>query len=214
MSIVFQCQKCQELMRVPEGTQGSDTDCPLCGHRMSIPSSTESPSQPPPPPAAGFATPADHAEPSPPPPSTNPYAEDYQARSANPYAPSSADVNRADSQAEVQARLQLPAIFVLVTSIILFLMCAFALLGGIFAVIENGLNEEILPLVMVSGIALCQLLAIWGSICMLRLRNYKIAFVGSIAGATGGVLCCLLPSAFSIWALVVLVSQDAKRFFT
>ena len=87
------------------------------------------------------------------------------------------------------------------------------LLGGILAAIENGLNEEIFPLVMVLGIALYQLLAIWGSICMLRLRNYKMAFAGSIAGVVGGVICCFFPSAFSIWALVVLVSQDTKRFF-
>lgn len=214
MTIVFKCERCQQLMRVPEGTEGSDADCPSCGYRMTIPSGMGSAAELPP--TAGFAAPAatpppPPSAPTPPPTLANPYAEDVQSSSTNPYAPS---YNRADSPADVQARLQLPAIFVLITSIILFLLCALSLLGGIMAVIENGLNEEIFPLVFVSGIALCQLLAIWGSICMLRLRNYKMAFAGSIAGAIGGLICCVVPSAFSIWALVVLVSQDAKRFFT
>ena len=59
------------------------------------------------------------------------------------------------------------------------------------------------------------IIALVGSIQLLRGRNYGLAMTGAIVTLInpGGACCCLFGIGFGIWALVVLLKPEAQAVF-
>ena len=79
---------------------------------------------------------------------------------------------------------------------------------------ENGNNgEDIGMLIGLSFWLLLNLVGVGGCICLLRMRGYVLGVAGVICSIVSGIPCCLIPVGFGIWALVVALDPDVKRFF-
>lgn len=59
------------------------------------------------------------------------------------------------------------------------------------------------------------ILALIGSINLLRGRNYGLALTGAIVTMVnpGGACCCFIGTAFGIWALVVMLKPEVQAIF-
>jgi DNA-directed RNA polymerase subunit RPC12/RpoP len=225
MSIEFYCSGCQSKLRTPDGSAGKGARCPNCGNIELVPeaSAPSAPPDPIPPVAEGFPVHGDHesAKPNsgnpfsslPQPGSDNPFAG--RQASMNPYAvrPASSYVPRVDAHT-AKNKLLAPAILLAIFNALALVFCLFGVLGFSMEVVENRLESDDVFGILVIGIGLMtSVLGLFGAICMLRMKGYGMAVAGSIGSILSGLACCLLPMGFGIWALVILMDTDVKRFF-
>ncbi len=238
MPIEFLCSECSTKLRVPDGTEGKRTQCPTCGHQLTIPgtppeSQSTSPVDPTvgspfaapspsgtagyriPPPAEGG--PAGDAPPGhlpPPGTSDNPYQAPSSVYTAAPTlwmpAANAADQVRAPAIGLLVASITGTVISVLSTALILAIV-AWAPQEFDDAVFPFELIPQLVSLVL--GVAVGTL-GIVGSISMLQLRRRGLAMAGAILMAVPCFSpCCPLGLPFGVWALVVLSDGAVQAAF-
>ncbi|MFO0904837.1 MAG: hypothetical protein U0939_17655 [Pirellulales bacterium] len=214
VAIEFPCAACQKLIRAADGAAGRRGQCPFCGAITQVPTAAPQPYAAPsytlPAPAGRPYGDAPYGSAWGNPPSTSPYAAPggigYGARNAD--------------RSMAPAKLMIPAIGILVISVLMIGWGAYSILN---------LFTSPLPLQFegkptegaVYKIAFCSLtlfsvaingVAAGGAVQMLRLRGYNAARTGAfVACIPCSVLC--LNLVFGIWAVAVLSQPDVKRLF-
>ena len=207
MPIQFQCGNCQSSLSTPDDSAGKSAECPNCGGVVPIPVKplNESPDL-----------------------SSNPYAA-----AANPFSKPQAGIGAGPSvgagnpyvagmstapkmtPARARARVQPAATAWLIISVAVALFCLLAAMGEIFNIAAGqALPEDVPVLITMSIFGLFNVFGVVGAISMLRMRNRKLAIAASICTMIGGVMCCLLPTGISVWALVVLLDSNLKPYFS
>jgi uncharacterized protein YoaH (UPF0181 family) len=109
--------------------------------------------------------------------------------------------------AEVARRaLRVPAILLIVTGVL-------SLLADMQRAVEQMMELMSSPMAYAVSI-LMALPVLAAGICMLRLRLWVLAVIGSILGIiTCSPCCCLLGPVGGIWGLITLLRSDVKPFF-
>ncbi|MBP88753.1 MAG: hypothetical protein CMJ64_18915 [Planctomycetaceae bacterium] len=196
MPIEFRCDECDHLLRTPDEAAGKKARCPSCKNIQDVPSSQ----------APLAATPAIKpfepvVTPSQPQPTDSPIsapANPFAAAAplSNPYA---APTSRTGSTRELAlAKVRIPAIILLVLSIISLLVWGLAILGLIVNIAEEGWQDDDLwPFIMVAASIVFGLVVIAGTIQMMRLKSHGFtvaAMVIAIAPITCQV-CVTFPFA-------------------
>ena len=206
---LIRCPSCNHELRLPRELFGQPVECPQCGNRFSAPAATGAPVvRPAQPNYAGFD-------------------------GSGPQLPS------------VRPSVRAPAIALVIMSIIglgfggygLFTASAIQANPKLF---EKEMTEQLDQhpdlkpdqrarmleffsaesfsgkLRMCCGIDVAtNVLALIGGICMLRMRGYSLALLGSIAALNPvNIPACLLQFPFGLWALIVLLNANARRILS
>ena len=213
MPIEFSCSQCKAILRTADDTAGKAARCPQCGNFENIPFPDQDS-------ASGELPPSRESEPefhepvkpAPERPAENPYAVQ-----PSPYAQATPDEPNWNigppARPAIRSRLMPPAITVLVLSCVTILVVGISSVGGVIAVLENGLAEDVIALILCGGVILCNGVAVAGSITMLQMRNHGLCVLGMICAILGSACCWFLTSGFAIWGLVVLMQPDVKDSF-
>ena len=205
MPIEFQCSVCQTVLRTPDGSEGKSARCPGCSNVQPIPGGPSRAPNIPEGVPVGAPTPQ------------NPYAKPTSdiAPIGNPYAPAGVTGFQGMNAARAKSRVQPAAITWLVVSILICLLLVLAIIGGIANIAtDRALPEDVVTMIVCCVMLLLALMGVLGSICMLRMRNRKLAIAGAICSMLPGLSCCFLPLGVSIWALVVLLDSEIKPYFS
>ena len=143
---------------------------------------------------------------------------------SNPYQSPYEQISNPNANASAQA----PAIALICVGAIAIVLGSLGLVGDLFMYLSGMLDQleernngpvseytQVIVRTIWGGvllIAACYVL--YGSIQMMRLRSYPIAFSAAVV-ATIPMLgpCCILGIPFGIWALVVLAKPEVKRAF-
>ena len=220
MSIEFYCSSCQSKLRTPDSSVGKGARCPNCGNIEMVPEAS-TPSRSP----VAEKSPAHVDFESAKPNSANPFSTLPQAGSPNPFAgpqasenpyahrPAAGYVPRVDAQT-AKGKLLAPGILLAIFNGLGLVFCLFAVFGFLLELAENRLEDDDIGGIIVIGVGMVvTVLGVLGAICMLRMKSYGLAVAGAISSILSGLTCCLLPMGFGIWALVILMDPDVKRFF-
>ena len=218
MPIEFDCGRCQSRLRTPDDSAGKGARCPNCGSIETIPSSSlpnETVSQ---------SNSSDFNADQLPQNAIFPELGNRKQVSSNPYAgPSPVPSGQSSPYGmgykqltlrSARQKLMAPAIVLIVWSSISLVCGSIVLVGMILDGPGNQMNGDAIGGAIVLGFFLLLTgLTLIGSISMLRMKGYVLSFVGAITAILMGLGCCLLPTGFGVWALVILVDPDVKRFF-
>ncbi len=209
MPVEFQCRECGRQLRVPDETVGKKARCPECGTIQEV--------------VAGSSPFSDAVQEIP------PKADEFPsfrpsfvpaAGGENPYQ--SPQMTGGASAASgflprevILARVQGPAIALLVTAIVsLLLMVAGSVLQIVFVFAEEGPTNEavgnigvMLVLVVFYGVMLL------GAIRMRKLKSYGLSIVAAALAMVPCSGCCMITLPIGIWALVVLLDQRVRSAF-
>ena len=131
---------------------------------------------------------------------------------------------------EIQQKVKLPAIGLLIAGIINGLFAFVLLIAGVFRAIAfyNGLQQ--LPtneaerigfyIGTIGGYAIVLItllvspIIIFGAIQMMRGKKYRLSKAAAVLAIIPFTACCMLIGApFGIWAFIVLNQDDVKAFF-
>lgn len=213
-SIQFSCNGCKRKLRVKSELAGRTAKC-SCGAKFQVPipvqfeeeafvaTAVEAFDDPLASSTPSFATPSSHWE-TPPAPAANPYA-----------APRSKV-----GGSNLKRQLLFPAIILLIFALftLLSLMVSMPQQVADIQATDTTTPEgagrmvgQIVGLLIVLG---GSAFTIWGSICMMRLKNYNVAFASSIVA----IVPCLSPCfvggiPFGIWSLVLLLKPALHKMF-
>lgn len=209
MPIEFSCGNCQSKLRTPDDTAGKAARCPNCGNLEAIPDIPNSDF-----PTASPVVPTQVSSAKPVP---NPFGvRPDQQNESSPYAaPAYAgqQAYRVVNRQTARNKLMPAVITLLVLNSIGILLVMMAMLGGFMSLAENGNNSEDIGLLIVCGFwALFHFIGLVGCISILRMRSYWLGMTGIICSIIAGIPCCFAPTGFGIWALVVILDSDVKRF--
>ncbi|MEX2358973.1 MAG: hypothetical protein WEE51_11655 [Pirellulaceae bacterium] len=243
MPFQFECTRCREDIKVPDGTGGKKTRCPHCQAVIEIPMRQVAEPQPTPhqDPLADLQP--EHSRepaPSPPPmrpvsrgeperaageiPQRNPFGETFQEpQEENPYAtpsfkPKGGDASGSFLQrdpAEARQKLLIPSVIALVVIVGSVLMVGLLVFGGVILVIE-GDDEGVATLTMMSVFLALQMPALIGILSATFRWNYTLAWVGficSLVPCTNACAGSVLPIAVAIWGMVVLSDPAVRQQF-
>lgn len=207
MPIEFQCTRCREAIRVPDGAEGKRTKCPQCQDIQTVPGESfiaaQTPSKP---------------------ETDNPFKD--QAEASNPYvsphasSPPTAPQTSRESRAAARARLYTPVVICQVM-MLLMLLVVFLWAGFAFYIITDipnaaGGAAEPWYLVVVAIAIFFQtgliVIGLYGLRHAANLQSVAWAWVGLVVTAFIG-LNCLLLLPFAIWGMVVLADADVKKAF-
>jgi DNA-directed RNA polymerase subunit RPC12/RpoP len=213
MAIEFRCATCNALLRVPDDRAGKLVRCPHCqGVMMAV--ATE-------PTAAG---------------APNPFA-DLSPVETNPYAapkPGGFDFGQppayvSASQASVKARLQGPAIGMIVAAALGIAMWVFTLVVNMATGPENvqlppaqneaeRMGQQVGYWMGSTGAPIfatvLMLVILYGAWKMMRAESYGWAMTAAILSLFPCTGCCILGAPFGIWALVVLNDASVRACFS
>jgi hypothetical protein len=146
--------------------------------------------------------------------SSNPFSDQPES---NPYA-SPTPLTGYGSSANP---LMIPAIFLLVLSLLFVLLILASLPGQIIRLraidtsTPEGVGELIGSIVPLALWPLMNLAIALGAISMIRLQSYRSAFTAAILAVIPVCSpCFLLGIPFGIWALVLLSRPDVRQRFT
>jgi hypothetical protein len=89
-----------------------------------------------------------------------------------------------------------------------FLVAIFVLAGG--SASTSG-SEPAAVFYFTAGVA--AVVAILGGIAMMNMRNYTLAFIGSIAAMYGACVCLLSGVGIGIWCVIVLSKAEVRDAF-
>ena len=204
MPIEFQCEHCETVLRTPDDSAGKSARCPRCGNVQPIPDGR-----------SDIRPGRDARVPVGLPAQQNPYAgPNVDARpTGNPYASGVGYTTTGPSTAK--ARVLPAAITLLVVSSLVSLLWLLGILGGVITMATEGVTTEdiVAMFVFVVGFVL-SLMGVVISVFMLRMSNRKLAIAGAICSMVPNIACCGLPVGVSVWALIVLLNQEIKPFFS
>jgi hypothetical protein len=157
------------------------------------------------------------------------FAEALAAAGASPPPPPAAGLGGGSAgPGEIRARVQGPAIGLIVTggiSLVLYLFSLFAhLLGWTFAQPASTGNPEIDRVIgLFSGgvgavvdllAMVLSVLILVGGLRMLHLKNYPLCVVAAVVALVPCISpCCCLGLPIGIWALVILLKPEVKALF-
>jgi hypothetical protein len=130
----------------------------------------------------------------------------------------------ADPQRQMDPRMQpprrdpysLPAIFLIVFSVLALLMAAVYMVSTVLGLVVGGgvaAGELVISLIFFTFAAVSHLATLIGSFHMLRRRRLDLAKIGAIAAFYPCGFCGFLQIPFAIWALVVLHQSTAPADF-
>jgi hypothetical protein len=221
MPIEFFCQTCHVKMRTPDDAAGKLVRCPKCGQLGRVPTAR---------PIGGSEesiqdfVPAEGDAAKPQPPfgisGSQPATEVSQSlNSSNPFStpvadrhPSYAPYRQARSVS--QQNLFIPGVFLFISGAIPLALSLFFTIAFMVEMIDRGPGiEDVIRLIITSLAGLLALLTSLGGIAMIRRRGYRVALAGSISALLLGAFCCFFPTAFGVWALVVLLSNNCPSVF-
>ncbi len=218
MPIEFNCSGCGKLLRVPDEFAGRQARCPHCGGVSQAPEA-----------AAPMSEPTAWA-----PPSNPPNEHGSQASGAtgdpSPYQSPLADETAAPVVSRaVAAKVEAPAIAMIVVGGLDILICLVGVLGVVFqfAILNNalpgggppqmpfapklGVGINLVSIVLSVGISVFMLYA---GLQMRKLQNHGLSVAAAILAIVpcfGG--CCLWDIPIGIWALVILLQNDVVEAF-
>lgn len=198
MAINVQCPNCNRTLGVPDNLIGKKVKCPSC---QTIFTAEEPGASPPPPPP--------------------PMEEEAPARPSRRRERADEDGERRSDGgvAAIRAKVNAPAIALLVQAILGIVACLIGTCSGIVQANGQGVDKDVVPILYASScisflsILLC-VVTILGAIKMRALQSYGLAVAGSITAMF--VLpgcCCLLGIGFGIWSLIVLNNPEVKAAF-
>jgi hypothetical protein len=217
MPIEFSCHQCGRQLRTADDTAGKMARCPACGNVQVVPGLGAAPAEPKPASgdlysfsdadASSAASPFGTAS------KLNPFAD--SAASTNPYAapqfPGAFQAPFRDA-AYAQARVQGPAMALLVTFGLMLAVSVTALVIFLVALATGNNNEPEALLQFAFSIPMSGLV-VYGANKMRRLENYGMAVAAAVLAMIPCGGCCVLGLPFGIWALVVLNDPSVKAAF-
>jgi len=243
MPFQFECTRCREQIKVPDGTGGKKTRCPHCQAVIQIPMPpiAEPPRIAPRPPLSepqpeqalesspspSSRQPVHRAEPKPAVgeiSQRNPFGETFrEPETENPYAPPSfkpmgggTSGGFAERQlAEARQKLLVPSVIALVVSTGSALMFGMLVFVGVVMVID-GDDEGVETLLILLGLLGLQLPAFVGVLSATFRWNYALAWVGFVCSLIPCTNICagtLLPMIVAIWGMVALSDPAVRRQF-
>jgi predicted Zn finger-like uncharacterized protein len=217
MPEVVTCPQCERQLRVPEELIGQRVKCPTCGtnftaiiNRASAEEVVDAVSQ--------GNSPKDERR-------SDTLDDDYDQPD-----------NRSATWSRVRTKVMLPAIFLLIISMMGLLCDGLGMIRALAARpptvkeiedqmpalkgnpgIEIGIKMSTGPTgaLLISSFLFLTLITLAGSIAMMAGRTRWLAITGSLAAMINNPLycCCVLGLPFGIWSLVVLLSEDVKKAF-
>lgn len=218
MPIEFQCTRCREMIRVPDGTEGKRTRCPQCQDIQTVSGDS-----------FVVATATGRAKNLEPLGSENPFQDkpESEATYESPYeSPTESLGSSAPPQssgqirAAAQARLQMPVMICQVMMVLMLLMIVIS--AGFMLIMVAGLTHQagaaVGPLfaIMIGLVIFIEggviVIGLYGLGHAANVGNHVWAWVGLIICAIIGSNCMLLLP-FAIWGMVVLADADVKKAF-
>lgn len=235
MSFHFECTRCREEIKVPEGTGGKKTRCPHCQAVIQIPvpqaaepprnpsrqplseqprervSKSSSPSSPMRS-AVGDNTPRD------------PHGESFrELETENPYAAPSFQPNESGTPdsfaeqrlAEARQKLLIPSVIALIVITGSVLTVGLLVLGGVILVVD-GEVDGVQTLLIMLGLLALQMPALTGVLSATFRWSYTLAWAGficSLIPCTNACAGTVFPIAVGIWGMVALSDPAVRKQF-
>lgn len=219
MPIEFRCVTCQKLLRIADDVAGKKARCPDCGTIQEARPSVGTVSAPLP--SMAPANPFSSATELPTRP-TNPFFEHGAAgpstpqASANPYlAPFSAGYRLPLNREAIRAKLQFPAIGMLVVAALGITMQLLSVLMVLLAGARAPRGQQFVPNLIGPGLWLAVgFVIVLGAVKMQRLESYSLAITAGVLSVIPCTPCCALTIPFGIWSLVVLLDPQVRAAFS
>ncbi len=227
MANTIHCPSCQRELRVPDELIGKKVKCPACSQTFTA--TAAGPEAAPPVPGGPSVMEPVSSQPQPAP-------RDQYEEVPGEYADQLARERMSRSRERALSALRPPAICLLVTGILGFLVCVLAVVSSAMSnpqqmkeqaknfppgVIRDAFEKSAdfeasgMALILRLAVLLLNVVVIVGAIMMMLGRMYWLAMTASILAMLDFQgCCCLLGIPFGIWSIVVMSRSDVKSAFS